>query len=186
MRKYRQYSSLNNIHTSPYGTYKNFQDFIENCPLEIRDESEFYIYYGSSNCNYILSKRTGNIYENFAYHGKNLFEKLVHDLYLETAIINHDGYIGYIVANHGNFDYSLESSFKVKRLLQKMDNLCNKIIVAENGDTYLAYSRMQNFIKELYCNSLYNNAVDKTSFLHALEYYVKIAKEYIEIWGIVE
>lgn len=185
MRKYRHYAKFSHITDTQFGVYKSFQDFIENCDgLEIRGQSAHYIYYGASNCNYILSRKTGNIYENFAYHGKRLFEQLSTNPYYETEIINKHGYIGFIVATHGNFDYSPADNFKVKRLLQKMDTLCHKIILAENGDTYLAYSRMQHFIKELYCNSLYSNAVDKTSFLHALEYYVKIAKEYVAIWGI--
>lgn len=58
----------------PHESYIGWADFLSKC--EVREEHKGTTLYGKVNCNYILLPNN-IILQNFGYHGKNLFDKIV-------------------------------------------------------------------------------------------------------------
>lgn len=53
----------------PHPSWGGWENFLKSC--EIRDQHDGVVFYGKTNCNYIVFP-DGTLVENFAFHGRNL------------------------------------------------------------------------------------------------------------------
>jgi hypothetical protein len=57
----------------PHPDWKGWEGFIKTC--EIRGEARGVIFYGRTNCNYIVFP-DGMVHQNFAFHGENMMQDI--------------------------------------------------------------------------------------------------------------
>ena len=62
--------------TAPHPSYGGWKRFLSTC--EVRDTEQGVVYYGKSNCNYILLPN-GWLIQNYGYHGRVLMESIRKD-----------------------------------------------------------------------------------------------------------
>lgn len=60
--------------SEPHPDYGGWEGFL-NSQCEVRDSHDGVVFYGSSNCNYILFP-CGSLFCNFGFHGRNVMEAI--------------------------------------------------------------------------------------------------------------
>jgi hypothetical protein len=68
--------------SEPHSDWGGWQGFIDQC-CELRDEVDGVRYFGCTNCNYIVFP-TGELLQNFGYHGLALMNRVRDDGWKET------------------------------------------------------------------------------------------------------